>query len=345
MHNGTSADYVGGSTNPQYYLEKHCDYSAPSSSSSSSLYYSVEEMAWYTFSILTTSLVVPCVRDQSSYFSQVVPSSVQPSLPSLSALCNKYVPLFTIVGQICSLVLAIVGYYEQYPSSSSSSSSGSAFACFGMYTLAMPYSIGILVPLTSFFVKANKGKVPHMSYGRLVLKTLLPWATALMGLPGLSELLSLVYNSVKHCFSCCQWCCTSCGSCALPSWDEIDFKTLATQLYSSLPVVWGAVCGIYICVASVLYIGSALLSVLSACALTACIAFISYLGAVTLPKLTLSWKQGLKMWLKDAAAEALSIKEQEFDLAQSLYVYGPMVYGFLLVAGLQLCSGAFFGEL
>lgn len=49
---------------PQEYLEEYCDYD-----SSGENYYTLEESVWTAYSILSSGLVVPCMRDQNDMFS------------------------------------------------------------------------------------------------------------------------------------------------------------------------------------------------------------------------------------------------------------------------------------
>jgi hypothetical protein len=49
---------------PQEYLEEFCEYDSAEKS-----YYSLDESVWTAFSVLSSGLVVPCMRDQNEMFS------------------------------------------------------------------------------------------------------------------------------------------------------------------------------------------------------------------------------------------------------------------------------------
>ena len=293
--------------NPQYYLEKYCHYEYRDSES----YYNVDEMLWSSFTVLTSSLVVPCIRDQSSYFVNGLNDVA--SVDSISNFFGHYLPYYTIICQIIAAIIAIVGYYRTYKPDA-------GFACFGLFTLAMPFSIGILLPLTSFFVKTHKGKVPHRSYATLIQHTIFPYVAVAIGLPGIHHLLNNIIPCVKGLWSACSCCCCCCTiPCKIPADWKSDLELYASKLYSIIPIVWFVLSVFIVIVPLIVFVGNTLLVIVNAAALTACIAVTTYISYSVVPMLGSSWREILQRGVVNAVKELLLVKPHEFDLTQVSY--------------------------
>ena len=121
----TTTDYI--ITNPQDYLVKYCDYDFKGNT----YYYSMEEALWTSFGLLTTALVVPCIRDQHVDF---LPADalIQAGPGLLFEVFHKYIPLLHLASQILSAIMGIVGYYNLITHKD--------FLCFGLYTLCLPFA-------------------------------------------------------------------------------------------------------------------------------------------------------------------------------------------------------------
>jgi hypothetical protein len=291
--------------NPQYYLEKYCHYDFRDSES----YYTFEEMLWSSFAVLTSSLIVPCIRDQSSYFA-CIDGIV--SIDSIQLFFENQVPYYTIVSQIVAAIVAIVGYYRRYQSA--------GFACFGLFSLALPFSVGILLPLTSFFVKKHKGKVPHQSYSTILRHTIFPYLAAAIGLPGIHIVLNSFIPCMNNVWSVCinGCCCCTIPQCKLPSdWKEY-VESYASTLYAVIPTIWSGLAVFILIAPLVVFIGNTILILINAATLTVCIAVTTYISSMLIRMTGSSWKELIQRGVVDIVKELLHIKPREFDLAQVL---------------------------
>jgi hypothetical protein len=327
---------------PQDYLQSQCGYTFDEQS-----FYTVDQTLWLTFSVLTTSLVVPCIRDQSSYFAALkglgVPGVPMPDFGPAFQVFHNYVPLATAFSQLSAIATALIGYYQQYRSG--------GFACFGLYTLVLPFSVGILLPLTSFYVKSHKDRVPHASHKEAIFKTILPIAFAAVGLPGLHKLIEAIGGLLSGVFKCCQGCC-SCSS-FLSELGKLDVEFYTTQgqklITSGIALVWGAVSVCFLLAPLIIYIGNTIFLLGNAVLLTASIAVTSFiLTAKVYPALKTLSSGGvgglLQAGLWSTLQEQMGMKEQEFDLSQSWFIYSPYVYAFVGAACMQLSVGTYWGE-
>jgi hypothetical protein len=224
------------------------------------------------------------------------------------------------------VVLALAGYSYQYQSSGYSN----GFACFGLYTLATPFSVGILLPITSFYVKINKGNVPHYSYTKTVLNSVLPLALAAIGLPGithlgsyLKSLASMVLKCGKCCGMCCNICCQCGGGCkinmhllSLNMFTQLDYAKYLRILNALVPMVWTVVAIIIVFLPAIVFIGNVIISLLNSIALIVCIATITFVSTMLLPKLLMGWREMIKQGVVRLVKELFTLKDQQFDLPQ-----------------------------
>ena len=324
---------------PQDYLESQCGYNFGEQS-----FYTVDQTLWLTFSVLTTSLVVPCIRDQSSYFGALkslgMPGVSMPDFGVGFNVFHNYIPIATAFSQLSAIATALIGYYQQYRSG--------GFACFGLYTLALPFSVGILLPLTSFYVKAHKDKVPHSSHKAAIANTLIPIAFAAIGLPGVHKLLEAIGNMVSGLFKCCQGCC--CCSSILSELRALNIDMYVSQgqklITSGIGLVWGVISVCFLLGPLIVFIGSAIFVVGNAVLLTASIALTSFVLTMKVYPVLKAIASGglgglLQAGLWTSVQESLGMKEEEFDLSQSWFVYSPYVYAFTTASLMQLSVGTY----
>lgn len=335
----TSSNYTDLNS-PQDYLESQCGYSFEEQA-----FYTVDQTLWLTFSVLTTSLVVPCIRDQSNYFA-VLKNLTMPDFGIGFNLFHNYVPVITAISQLTAIVTALIGFYQQYRSG--------GFACFGLYTLALPFSVGVLLPLTSFYVKAHKDKVPHSSQQAAIFKTIVPIAFAAIGLPGLHKLIEGISHVFSGMFKCLRSCC-HCGSLGslISKLRDVDIEDYIQQgqklITSGIVIIWGVVSFLFLIGPLIVFIGNTVFVVGNAVLLTASIALTSFLVTTKVyPVLKAIMSGGLGGLLQsgvwNAVQEGLGMKTQEFDLSQSWFVYSPYVYAFVIASLMQLSVGTYWGK-
>lgn len=293
--------------NPQDFLEKHCAFDT-----NQTLFYSFDEAVWTSYSVLFTSLVVPCIRDQQDLF--IAP-------PSLNIFDNigfpfnfvlKQIPLVTLSTQIISYILSLVAYFSR--------SIKTGFPCFGLHVLLLPFSFGLLLPLVSIFVKQKKDKVPHTSLLYSLVRSLFPFALASIGLPGLPSALSCISDlgscrrgCVKHC-SCS---CSVCKDCFLSKEDIKMYSKKAVQLFHiALVALWGGIATLYILAPAILFLGNLIISLLNSITITLVISIVTYEISV----LAKVWQyRSMCQALKTAVKNTFTL-QPEFDLSQVLSI-------------------------
>lgn len=209
--------------------------------------------------------------------------------------------------QLLSLVMALIGYYSKHASSE--------FACLGIRTLMLPFSIGMLLPVISVHVKVNKDNVPHATYMKSIFNFILPIVFAAVGLPGLDQVLPGILKAFKCCGSCC---CSPKLCCKPPDFSPKAVAKAATKYISTLALVaWASISLVFAIAPVIVFIGNFILIVANAVVISVVVAILTYL-ATLLRKLYdyRSLSKAISMGLTSLVKEALAIKPQEFDLTQ-----------------------------
>ena len=225
---------------------------------------------------------------------------------------HYYIPLCTLTSQVASVLIMLINYYQQYNEINNN------FSCFGLYSLCLPFSVGILLPLISFYVKIHKDNITQnhdnttnttnsntnstiCNIFYTIVKSVVPFGLLSVGIPPIcTQLVELCWNICSDMSNLCKLC-NICNIrdyfdtyCNL-EWLKSSVLRISTQdvINTTTRVIhmtlylYSAMIVLYIIPPLIVFLPSLLLILCNCVVLCVCIAITTYISTmICIPKIT-----------------------------------------------------------